>query len=201
LKQGFGLCGVAESWEKKRKRMLVPAEVWTVAKAEQGSAVLIRPVGSEVAVPIMIGQPEAQSIMIGLANHNMPRPLTHDLLISVLKHISAPISRVEITELKDETFFGRLILNKSGKDVSIDARPSDCIAIAVRVKCPIYIDELVVDKAGIAVNIINEVSDSESREEEITDLRKKLDEAVEIEDYEEAATLRDQITELEIDSG
>ena len=96
--------------------MLVPAEVWTVAKADQGSAVLIRPVGSEVAVPIMIGQPEAQSIMIGLANHNMPRPLTHDLLISVLKHVSAPISRVEITELKDGTFYGRLILSKSGKD-------------------------------------------------------------------------------------
>ena len=179
---------------------MVPAEVWTVAKAEHGSAVLIRPVGSEVAVPIMIGQPEAQSIMIGLANHNMPRPLTHDLLISVLKNISAPISRVEITELKEGTFFGRLILNKGDEEVSIDSRPSDCIAIAVRVKCPIYIDEMVVDEAGIAVNIINESTEGESNEEVLTSLKKKLDEAVEVENYEEAAKIRDQITELEGDS-
>jgi bifunctional DNase/RNase len=180
--------------------MLVPAEVWTVAKAEQGSAVLIRPVGSEVAVPIMIGQPEAQSIMIGLANHTMPRPLTHDLLISVLKHISAPISRIEITELKDGTFYGRLVLNKNGKDISIDSRPSDCIAIAVRVKCPIYIDELVVDEAGISVNIINEVAESATREQELEALKKQLDQAVEEENYEEAAKIRDKIKEMEADS-
>ena len=177
--------------------MLVPAEVWTVAKADQGSAVLIRPVGSEVAVPIMIGQPEAQAIMIGLANHAMPRPLTHDLLISVLKQINAPISRIEITELKNGTFYGRLVLSQGGKDVSIDSRPSDCIALAVRVKCPIYIDELVVDEAGISVNIINEVATSASRDEELQSLKDKLDHAVEDENYEEAAKLRDQLKKLE----
>ncbi len=177
--------------------MLVPAEVWTVAKAEQGSAVLIRPVGSEVAVPIMIGQPEAQAIMIGLANHTMPRPLTHDLLISVLKQINAPISRIEITELKNGTFYGRLVLSQGGKDVSIDSRPSDCIALAVRVKCPIYIDELVVDEAGISVNIINEVATSASREEEVQSIKEKLERAVEEENYEEAAKLRDQLKKLE----
>ena len=179
--------------------MLVPAEVWTVAKAEQGSAVLIRPVGSDVAVPIMIGQPEAQSIMIGLANHSMPRPLTHDLLISVLKQMGAPISRVEITELKEGTFYGRLILNKSGKDVVIDSRPSDCIAIAVRVKCPIYIDELIVDEAGISVNIISEVAENVSKDEQLQQLKQALEEAVAEEDYEQAARIRDKLKEMESD--
>ena len=65
----------------KDKKMLVPAEIWTVARSEQGSAVLVRPVGSELAVPIMIGQAEAQSIMIGLSNQYIARPLTHDLML------------------------------------------------------------------------------------------------------------------------
>jgi hypothetical protein len=76
-----------------RVSMLVPAEVWTVAKAEQGSAVLIKPIGAEVAVPIFIGSLEAQAILIGLANHKMPRPLTHDLLLSTLQELNVKVSR------------------------------------------------------------------------------------------------------------
>ena len=180
--------------------MLVPAEVWTVAKAEEGSAVLIRPVGSDIAVPIIIGQTEAQSIMIGLANHTMPRPLTHDLIISVIRHINVTISRIEITDLKDGTFFARLVLNRGGEDISIDSRPSDCIALAVRLKCPIYIDESVVDKAGVSVNIISGAASDDQKteaEERITDLEEKLKIAVDEENYEEAAKIRDKLEELQ----
>lgn len=185
--------------------MLVPAEVWTVAKAEQGNAVLIRPVGSDIAVPIFIGVDVAQSILIGLGNVNMPRPLTHDLLISVLEHLSTEIGRVEITELKDGTFYARLVLEQLGNELSIDARPSDCVAIAVRVKCPIYIDEKVVEEAGISVNVVNQQveggkqeDDAVSEEEsELATLKKELDRAVEVEDYEEAAKLRDRILDME----
>ena len=134
--------------------MLIPAEVWTVAKADQGSAVLIKPIGSDIAVPIFIGPLEAQSILIGLANHKMPRPLTHDLFIDTLEQLGTKITRIEITELKEGTFFGRLLLNLQGNDFSIDSRPSDCIALAVRTKCPIYIDEEVVDEAGISVTSV-----------------------------------------------
>jgi len=179
--------------------MLVPAEVLTVARAEEGSAVLIRPVGSEIAVPIIIGQAEAQSIMIGLANHTTARPLTHDLMLSALKSIGAAVSRIEITDLKNNTFYGRLILKKNGKDISIDARPSDCIALAVRVKCPIFIDELVVDEAGVSVNIVESrgEGEKEKHKEELDKLQKELDKAVEEENYEEAAKIRDKMQELE----
>ncbi len=179
--------------------MLVPAEVLTVARAEEGSAVLIRPVGSDIAVPIIIGQAEAQSIMIGLANHTTSRPLTHDLVLSILKSTSITISRIEITDLKDNTFFARLILKRSGKDITLDARPSDCIALAVRVKCPIYIDELVVDEAGVSVNIVDSrtANQKDEKAEEIAVLKTKLDQAVEEENYEEAARIRDQIQEIE----
>jgi bifunctional DNase/RNase len=179
--------------------MLVPAEVWTVARAEEGNAVLIRPVGSDTAVPIIIGQPEAQSIMIGMANHTMPRPMTHDLLLSVIKHLNATVSRVEITELKEGTFYARLVLNLSGKDVSIDSRSSDCIALAVRIKCPIYIDEHVVDEAGVSVNIITGSAEAykSDKEDELKNLKELLDKAVEEENYEEAAKIRDKIEDLE----
>jgi bifunctional DNase/RNase len=179
--------------------MLVPAEVWTVAKAEQGSAVLIKPIGSEVAVPIFIGPLEAQAILIGLANHKMPRPLTHDLLISTLDQLEVKISRIEITELKEGTFYARLVLNRSGADIVMDSRPSDCVALAVRAKCPIFIDEGIVDEAGIPISAADAEKSSKASEAQaqISYLQKQLEKAVENEDYEQAAQLRDQISELE----
>src|SRR4030042_1252971 len=133
--------------------MLVPAEVWTVAKAEQGNAVLVRPLGLDVAVPIFIAPLEAQSILIGLGNVKMPRPLTHDLFITVLESLEASINRVEIISLKEGTFFAKLVLDASRSEIAIDARPSDCLALAARGKCPIYIDESVVDAAGGSVQM------------------------------------------------
>lgn len=180
--------------------MLVPAEVWTVAKAEQGSAVLIKPIGSEVAVPIFIGPLEAQAILIGLANHKMPRPLTHDLLLATLNQLEVKVSRIEITELKEGTFYARLVLNRSGADVSMDSRPSDCVALAVRAKCPIFIDEGVVDEAGIPISAAEaggKATKATEIESQVVYLQKQLEKAVEDENYEEAALLRDQITELQ----
>jgi bifunctional DNase/RNase len=219
--------------------MLVPAEVWTVAKAEQGNAVLVRPLGLDVAVPIFIAPLEAQSILIALGSVKMPRPLTHDLFLTTLENLETSINRVEITALKEGTYYAKLILESSGSEIAIDARPSDCLALAVRVKCPIYIDEAVVDEAGISVKMVEEKSkelkaegaqlesqeeaseepgESSEREEaaepaepvplvpevsplahdaEVGTLKKLLDAAIEEENYEEAARLRDKIRELE----
>jgi uncharacterized protein len=201
--------------------MLVPAEVWTVAKAEQGNAVLVRPLGLDVAVPIFIAPLEAQSILIGLGSVKMPRPLTHDLFITVLESLESSVNRVEITSLKEGTYYAKLILESSGSEIAVDARPSDCLALAVRVKCPIYIDEAVVDEAGISVKMVEEKNrelkqveeegESEEHEEtpqiaeatavapgtEMANLRKLLDAAIAEENYEEAARIRDKIRELE----
>ena len=179
--------------------MLVPAEVWTVAKAEQGSAVLIKPIGSEVAVPIFIGPLEAQAILIGLASHKMPRPLTHDLLIAMLEQLEVKISRIEITELKEGTFYARLVLSRAGADIVMDSRPSDCVALAVRAKCPIFIDEGVVDEAGIPITAADAEKTTKGSEvhAQIAFLQKELEKAVEEENYEEAVQLRDQIKQLE----
>ena len=134
--------------------ILVEAEVWTVARTDKGNAVLVKPIGSEVAVPIFIGQLEAQSILIGLGNVPMPRPLTHDLFLSIADKMNVTLDRVEITELKDGTFYARLVLKHDGKKIVIDSRPSDSLGLAVRVKCPIFIAESIVDEAGISINLI-----------------------------------------------
>lgn len=182
--------------------MLVEAEIWTVARTDKGNAVLVKPLGSERAVPIFIGQLEAQSILIGLGNVPMPRPLTHDLFISVMEKINVEVERVEVTDLKDGTFYARLLLKQGETDLSIDSRPSDALGIAARLRCPLFISEAIVDEAGVAINLITEEeSDSEAstepeKEAERSRLEEELQKAVDEENYEEAARIRDQMKDL-----
>ena len=180
--------------------MLVEAEIWTIARTDQGNAVLVRPVGADVGVPIFIGQLEAQSILIGMGNVPMPRPLTHDLFISILQEVGMSLVRVEITSLKEGTFYAQLVLTTEGKELIIDSRPSDSLALAVRQKCKIYIADAVVDDAGVAVSAITEESQIPGgtiKVDKLTQLQRKLDKAVEEEDYEEAARIRDQMKDME----
>ncbi len=184
--------------------MLVEAEIWSIARIGQDNAVLVRPVGSEVAVPIYIDQFQTQSILIGLGNVPMPRPLTHDLLVSLLSELSVSIERVEITNLKDGTFFAQIVLEQSGKELTIDSRPSDSIALAVRLKCPIFIAESIVEEVGTEISTITgEVEQDDSKDETGDDrdvkdvLTEELQKAIDDENYEDAALLRDKINELE----
>lgn len=195
--------------------MLVEAEIWSIARIGQDNAVLIRPVGTQLAVPIYIDQSQTQSILIGLGNVPLPRPLTHDLLIATLKELGVQIQRVEITSLKDGTYYAQLILEHNGEKVIIDSRPSDSIALAVRTKCPIFIAEEVVEEAA---NEISEITGESVENVETAEaggtldkglgskeqkdmseremLESKLKIAIEGEDYEQAALLRDKIEEL-----
>ena len=184
---------------------LVKAEIWTVARTEQGNAVLVRPIGSDLAVPIFIGQLETQSILIGFGGVPMPRPLTHDLILSILKSFGAELLRIEINELKDGTFYSRLILGRGEEEMVIDSRPSDAIAIAVRKKCPVYIAESVVDSAGISIELIVETEGVSAGEpgspkisgDERATLMAELDKAVASEEYEHAAAIRDMLKALD----
>ncbi len=179
--------------------MFVEAEIWTIAHTDQGNAVLIKPLGTEIVVPIFIGQLEAQSILIGLGNVPMPRPLTHDLFLSMLKRAGMELLKIEITELREGTFYAQLVLNKKGKEIVLDARPSDSIAIAVRKKCPIFIAESVIDETGITAGSISKGGPSpiqNPREKEIASLERELKRAVEIENYEKAALIRDKLQKL-----
>lgn len=189
----------------------VEAEIWTVAQTDQGNVVLVRPRDSDLAVPIFIGQLETQSILIGMGGIEVPRPLTHDLLLSLLSTLNAEVTKIEIHDLREGTFYARMLLRVEGREIVVDARPSDAIGVAVRAHCPVFIAESVVEEAGISVNLVaglhlgeTESSPPEagaiapaSSEGEVARLRAELEAAVADENYERAAEIRDKLSELE----
>jgi len=103
-------------------------------------------------LPIWIGPSEADAIAVKLQDVSVPRPLTHDLLRSVIDALGATIDSIIVSELKNDTFYAKIILNVDGKQMEVDSRPSDALALAVRVGVPIYADEAVLDKAGILLD-------------------------------------------------
>ncbi|MBI2870006.1 MAG: bifunctional nuclease family protein [Chloroflexi bacterium] len=107
---------------------------------------------AERYLPIWIGPAEADAIAVKLQGASVPRPLTHDLLRSVIDSLDASIDFIVVSELKSDTFYAKIILNISGKQIEVDSRPSDALALAVRAEVPIFADESVLDKAGILLD-------------------------------------------------
>jgi len=103
----------------------------------------------ERVLPIGIGPLEAQAIVMPLQGIRPPRPMTHDVFTEIIASLGGHLRRVEITDLSDNTFFARLTLESAGHERSIDIRPSDAVALAVRTETPIYVAEAVFDQAGI----------------------------------------------------
>lgn len=103
-------------------------------------------------LPIWVGPAEADSIAVKLQDVSVPRPLTHDLLGSVIGVFGGTVSRVIVSDLQDDTFYAKLVLEINGKSMEVDCRPSDGIALAVRMSVPIYVEDVVLDKAGIFID-------------------------------------------------
>jgi len=103
-------------------------------------------------LPIWIGPAEADAIAAKLQGVSLPRPLTHDLLRSVIDVLGASVHSVIVSDLKNDTFYARIILNVDGGQMEVDSRPSDALALAVRVDAPVYVEESVLDKAGILLD-------------------------------------------------
>lgn len=110
--------------------------------------VVLKEVRRDRYLAIVIGQAEADAIAIKLRNADMPRPLTHDLLSKTIAALGAHVTHVLITDLVGETYFARIILDAQGRHVEVDSRPSDAIALAVRVGVPILVEDRVVDRAA-----------------------------------------------------
>jgi hypothetical protein len=107
---------------------------------------------AERYLPIWIGPAEADAIAVKLQDVNVPRPLTHDLLSSVIDNLGANVNSIIVNDLKNDTFYAKIVLNVDGGLVEVDSRPSDALALAVRVEAPIYVEEAVLDKAGILLD-------------------------------------------------
>ena len=111
--------------------------------------VILKEKVAERYLPIWIGPAEADAIAVKLQGVTVPRPLTHDLLVSVIESLGASVNSIVVSDLKNDTFFAKIMLNVDGNVVEIDSRPSDALALAVRCEVPIFADESVMDKAGI----------------------------------------------------
>lgn len=103
-------------------------------------------------LPIWIGPAEADSIAVKLQNIAVPRPLTHDLMNSIIGSLGAKVTSIIVSNLLDDTFYAKIILTVDGREIEIDSRPSDAIALAVRVGVPIYAEDAILEKAGILLD-------------------------------------------------
>jgi bifunctional DNase/RNase len=112
-------------------------------------------------LPVGIGPLEAQAIAMPLQGVQPPRPMTHDVFVNVISTLAAHLLRVEVVSLTDNTFYARLILEHGGREESIDIRPSDAVALAVRTETPIYVAEEVLDTAGLVTREEEQSSSSE----------------------------------------
>jgi hypothetical protein len=118
--------------------------------------VMLKEKETERYLPIFIGPAEANAIAIKLRGEALPRPLTHDLLRNIVEVLGSSVNSIRISDLMNDTFYAKIILNVEGGQVEIDARPSDALALAVRVEVPIYAEESVLEKAGISLEKVEE---------------------------------------------
>jgi bifunctional DNase/RNase len=110
--------------------------------------VILRDLEGNKALPIWVGIPEANAIALELEQVPTPRPLTHDLVKNILDGVNATVTRIVVNDLKDSTFYATIFLSLRGEELRIDSRPSDAIAVALRVKAPIFVTLEVIERAG-----------------------------------------------------
>lgn len=173
-------------------------------------AILLKEINGVRRLPIIIGAFEAQAIALEIEGIKPPRPLTHDLLKHVIDNLGATVIEVIVDELRENTFYAKVILEVSGLTNEVDSRPSDAIALAVRAQAPIYVAESVMKIASFIPSDETEKDSavkgkggereedmvSMSKEAKIAALQNKLREAIEAEEYERAAKIRDDIQKL-----
>jgi len=118
---------------------------------------------SGIVLPIWVGAYEANAIALEIEKVTTPRPMTHDLLKNLLIGLETTVRKVVVTELRDDTFFAVIWLERDGQSISIDARPSDALALALRMDCPIYVEDEVLKNSKVAGNVSDRVSSDELR--------------------------------------
>lgn len=188
------------------KRVKLKVMGMSYSQTQSGAyALLLIEENGDRRIPIIIGGFEAQAIVIKLENLEPPRPLTHDLFKRFADQFHIAVTEVMIHKLEDGVFFSRLICNDGKHEYAIDSRTSDAVAIALRFGCPIYIAEEILEKAQLTNSPsdteVTAAAEPESRDETNSkyesysdeELYKMIDDAVKTEDYERAASIRDEI--------
>lgn len=125
--------------------------------------VILKDVGGDSVLPIWVGVYEANAIALEMEKVSTPRPMTHDLIKNVLTGLETHVHKVVVTDLREDTFYAVIWLERGGEVISIDSRPSDALALALRVDCPIFVDDLVLKNSKQAANANDRLSADELR--------------------------------------
>jgi uncharacterized protein len=136
--------------------------------------VLLKTADGNKFLPIWIGHPEAAAILMKLQSQAPPRPLTHDLLSDMLEQLEAQIVRITVTELRENTFYAQITVQQDGREIEVDSRPSDAIALAIRAEAPIFAADSVIEES--AIEFEGEDVDQDQLDAEVAKFRHFLDE-------------------------
>jgi bifunctional DNase/RNase len=136
--------------------------------------VLLKTADGNKFLPIWIGHPEAAAILMKLQSQAPPRPMTHDLLSDMLEQLEAHIIRITVTELRENTFYAQITVQQDGREIEVDSRPSDAIALAIRAEAPIFAAERVIEES--AIEFEGEDVDQDQLDAEVAKFRNFLDE-------------------------
>jgi bifunctional DNase/RNase len=136
--------------------------------------VLLKTADGNKFLPIWIGHPEAAAILMKLQSQAPPRPMTHDLLSDMLEQLEAQIVRITVTELRENTFYAQITVQQDGREIEVDSRPSDAIALAIRAEAPIFAADRVIEES--AIEFEGEDVDQDQLDAEVAKFRNFLDE-------------------------
>ena len=204
---------------------MIEAKVHSLAITDKGFVVMLKPINSERVIPIFIDYLQAQSMATALFNYKMGRPLTHDLINSIFQKCNIRIVNIIIDNVHLDTYYSKLVIEHNGKNEFVDARPSDAIALALRFQVSIFVEEHVIEKAGMIIEdngskelemksgipynyqVFDKEANSENKRRDIKlnnengaktkeEIQKLLEQAVKEERYEDAAKYRDELNNL-----
>ena len=173
------------------KSPFVQVKIENISLSNLGFIVFLKKEGDEGVLPICIGAMEAHSIAASYNNQKFPRPLSHDLFKNILNTLKWEVIRIHVTDLIDGTFYARVFIKNGQKELDIDSRPSDAIALALRFSAPIYVHHDVLRTASVNMNQAKEKSKEPL--DPVQKLKNDLKKAVEEERYEDAAKIRDEL--------
>src|SRR5450759_928287 len=154
-RQGLGEGHMMEVEMKIRGLMMDPVTNMPI--------VILKDQGSDTVLPIWVGVYEANAIALEIEKVTTPRPMTHDLIKTLLLGLNTGFRKLVVSELKDDTFYAVIWLDKEGELISVDSRPSDALALALRLDCPIYVEETVLKSSKLASTVSDKVNNEELR--------------------------------------
>jgi hypothetical protein len=163
-----------------------------VSLVTQHRVVILKEVDGERHLPIWIGSYEAEAIAMELQGVSASRPLPYDLMRTIIDDMGGAVERIAVTDLSDDVFYARIVLRQNGREVEIDSRPSDAIALAVRSRVPILVDDSVMEKAGVML------SADDDEDADVVGAQPDLERAEGV-DEERLSVFRDFINSLDLD--